>query len=1371
MVLQRDSMELATDAEQGFGKLLETLRFENDLKQAAIYKRLNWTADRYSRLESGERPPLFKDLLAIAHAFRDAGVSFTLRRLQEFLTNARRRIALQRTYKDEHPDEEWDRYFQELAGELGIFIQSLERSIRPAPPQLLETRHLIKRDSWHQDILGLLDEGQYKKLLIIRGAPGVGKSSELNRIVMHLSRQANPHVQVILYNFRSIDQMSEPETALRLLLGTLLTELKCSPPQTDLSLDERTTLLIDRLEHLPYRLVIALDHGECLLTESGYLAGCWDRFFSRIFRSGHRAIFILATRQWPGWYGDEQIYVAERSVPPLLPEESVQLLQRLGLVSVPVTMLSTVAERVGGIPRGIEWIVSLVRQPLAADEWQEVFMLEPLHSKAAEAEHLTRALEVLLSEPHLFTGSLADDIAPLLDRIIENQRLSDDARLLLEVLSVASIPLGQPALALVCRAAGTRPLKELRRASLLVSYEQRAHVNVMVAAAVIRHLAPQERSLREKELIEAYQAWLYAGLCYEREVGSIVYELTKLLLEHHRLLDAAQYVIRYGWLAFNLGYARQLALNAARTIEQGEWPRTEDNICGRLLLHYFLAPFLGESLDDRQRVSDYHYIRDAVIAGTIKLWPLTEVYITRLLVAFVIGGSEPNEDHFEKAQELFHLCQERMSTLLAADPDLQASLHEVHALLLTRWSDFIEEWGDQVRATTYRMQAIRWYQESCALLAAQRQSTPLTASLLKKRLARLSTNLGYQLDLLGRYEEALPILEQSIALKEQGYTEPGSLAASYGEKSQALAALGKYEEALRYDSLALDDIERLANAGDTVTKKERWIYLVNRACLYLALQRVDEAEALLRSAESNIQPTRRKFAMLARRTLGEIEVWRAAAPSSAYQRDWRWVGRLREATSYNAFWWLAHAGPFTPYEQGEWDSLAPQPAGEQVQKRMEAIIGQARQRELAASLAEEREPQLWYPAIPIEDVLGRIERLLALDADISREEPNQVIRDLYHQTIAERICFLRLIEAAHKRDREQFRECNNCMHPIPTYDEMQYTLDQVRWLVRLGLEQEHTKRASQEVLQFIHEQLGLSVDFSTECEDDQKQHESAPLSPTEGQQLVSAQTLQRFLEAALREGGCEGWRVLVDLNASAPRVEAASRLLILPNYRFSLEEIKLDLLPNEVIHHIGDAVAGERSPLGILSIGTAGYMSISEGRALYHEIQTSAVLRKPFDDSKVWLGALSAGLAGGVISRPQSFRSLYIFLRAFLVLYRLIRRPDQDEATAQSSAHELALTLCLRAFRGVPNLQEPGVCYSKDVVYLRGLLQIQRAVAEDETILDRLSVGRIALEHLPLIERLGITAPLQPLRRLTQDTNLDAYILSFVEREPQQEGT
>src|SRR5260221_13584633 len=194
---------------------------------------------------------------------------------------------------------------------------------------------------------------------------------------------------------------------------------------------------------------------------------------------------------------------------------------------------------------------------------------------------------------------------------------------------------------------------------------------------------------------------------------------------------------------------------------------------------------------------------------------------------------------------------------------------------------------------------------------------------------------------------------------------------------------------------------------------------------------------------------------------------------------------------------------------------------------MEALISQARQRELAAALAEEREPRLWYPAIPVEDVQARIARLLALDTDVTREEPNRVICDLYRESITEYICFLRLIEAAYNQDREQFQECNRCIYPEPTQEEMQYTLDRVKQLVRLGLQHMRTRQASQEVLRLMHDQLHLPFDPLQEADDDLDQQASAPLSPTQGQQLLSAQTLQRSLQAPLRTSAIEGGRVLI----------------------------------------------------------------------------------------------------------------------------------------------------------------------------------------------------------------------------------------------------
>src|SRR5260370_12509172 len=105
---------------------------------------------------------------------------------------------------------------------------------------------------------------------------------------------------------------------------------------------------------------------------------------------------------------------------------------------------------------------------------------------------------------------------------------------------------------------------------------------------------------------------------------------------------------------------------------------------------------------------------------------------------------------------------------------------------------------------------------------------------------------------------------------------------------------------------------------------------------------------------------------------------------------------------------------------------------------------------------------------------------------------------------------------------------------------MQYALDRVKRLVRLGLRHMHTRQASQEVLRLMHDQLHLPFDPLQEADDDLDQQASAPLSPTQGQQLLSAQTLQRFLEPPLRERGSAGWRVRHGLNGNPTRAQSTS---------------------------------------------------------------------------------------------------------------------------------------------------------------------------------------------------------------------------------------
>ncbi len=501
--------------------------------------------------------------------------------------------------------------------------------------------------------------------------------------------------------------------------------------------------------------------------------------------------------------------------------------------------------------------------------------------------------------------------------------------------------------------------------------------------------------------------------------------------------------------------------------------------------------------------------------------------------------------------------------------------------------------------------------------------------------------------------------------------------------------------------------------------------------------------------------------MFAEEALGKNEQWKAA--SSQYQLDWRWVERYRELSAYDTYWWWAQAGPFTEEEQRQWEQLFALNLDEMTKERLGTIIAQSRERELKAVITERREPRLHYPALAFEELQSGIAALLQLDAEISQHEPNAIVRRLYHEAIAEEICDLRLIESTYERDNARFWELTRRLFPEPTAEEMNYALSRLSHMLKRGLAQPETVEASRQFTHFLHEGLQLALDLSDDKQDVQELQNHVPLSSSGVKQKVSPQAARRFFETILREHGYEDWQVVIDPNAHSARIEQGLRRFFLMDVALPVDRIS-HYVSHELAGHVARCIAGECSKLGLLGIHTKNSLETEEGLAMYYDRQTEALHGQKYDDTVVWSGTLAIGLASGVASPPQTFLSLYTFFEAFYLLYQLLRRPNANVQKAQERASRHALAMCLRTYRGVPNLEQAGVCFTKDALYLRGLWKIEQSLANDETVLDRLAVGVVALEQLPDLQELGIIASSQPLRKLANDPNLDAYIRSFEEQ-------
>jgi hypothetical protein len=497
-----------------------------------------------------------------------------------------------------------------------------------------------------------------------------------------------------------------------------------------------------------------------------------------------------------------------------------------------------------------------------------------------------------------------------------------------------------------------------------------------------------------------------------------------------------------------------------------------------------------------------------------------------------------------------------------------------------------------------------------------------------------------------------------------------------------------------------------------------------------------------------------------RETREKIERWRQQATPPEQQIDRRWVERYRKLVAYDSYWWLTWAGPFTQEEQKLWDSLFMPSIDEARKVQLAPFLKKSRERELEAALEQQREPSLRYPAIDIAEIHYHIGELLRLNKEIEAGEPHPLVRRLYHEVIEDELNYMFMIEATYEGDTERFWEYNLRLFPPPMVEEMEDAFTDVRHILAQGFTHPETVEIARRFDEFLRTRLLLSFD-DNDLKNDIKEVQPPSTSSFPGpEQKLSAQAARCFFEEMFRECGYDSWQAQLDPNARGARIEQGLRCLFLPEKDFSLTEVR-HLLSHELLGHVARLVAGERSPLGLLGIYTRNSMPTEEGLALYYERQIAALHGQTVSDSGIRNGTFAIGLASGIVTPPQSFLSILTFFELFSLLTSLVASPNAERQKAQQQGRAFASTMCLRAFRGVPDLQRTGVCYCQDAIYLRGLRLIQREVAQNPDILDYLAVGVIGSDLLPDMQSLGITAVPQPLRELAYDPDLDAYIMSF----------
>ncbi len=171
------------------------------------------------------------------------------------------------------------------------------------------------------------------------------------------------------------------------------------------------------------------------------------------------------------------------------------------------------------------------------------------------------------------------------------------------------------------------------------------------------------------------------------------------------------------------------------------------------------------------------------------------------------------------------------------------------------------------------------------------------------------------------------------------------------------------------------------------------------------------------------------------------------------------------------------------------------------------------------------------------------------------------------------------------------------------------------------------------------------------------------------------------------------------------------RLLIPESAAFRADRVE-PLLHHEIGTHVVTYLNGARQPLTLLTIGLPGYDETQEGLAVLAEYLTGGLDPRRLRVLAARVLAVDRMLAGD----------------GFLEIFESLRG---DYSIPARTAWSIATRVVV------------GGGSAKDAIYLRGISRILDALAEGST-LDALLVGKLALDHIPLVQDLLDRGVLQP---------------------------
>jgi hypothetical protein len=391
-------------------------------------------------------------------------------------------------------------------------------------------------------------------------------------------------------------------------------------------------------------------------------------------------------------------------------------------------------------------------------------------------------------------------------------------------------------------------------------------------------------------------------------------------------------------------------------------------------------------------------------------------------------------------------------------------------------------------------------------------------------------------------------------------------------------------------------------------------------------------------------------------------------------------------------------------------------------------------------------PELDYPELQKIDFSKKENELVVLKRDILKNESSAVVRQAYRWKINEKIAELKMLQAAKEGNDNKFFKYSKFIYGEPDKKIFSFDLYQIKNLVKNSM-YSFSPDIAVAAQQIYFELFSAHPNrYETTDIDQSPISNIQPLRPLrERGREYTAEEIRSAFEGALEIFQVKGFKVVLVEGGKNKKIsvnQEKSTVNVPADRKLKESELR-SLLVHEIGTHTQRRSRGEDSKLKLLGLGLDRYLRGEEGVAMYSEQQIRGAT-----DYAGFDGHLAVSLSIGLDGKKRNFREVFSVLEKYFFI-----RSRKNDARAVERARDAAWDRCVRTFRGT-SCKNPGVCFTRDIVYREGNIGIWNIVKNKPSEVKRFSIGKYDPanpRHIWILDQLGITE--ESLTALDKDSD------------------